>query len=133
MTTKKSDKVTKGAELSRIAKNYIISKIDGEGYGVTLNNDEEKIRFLADTFKKEYGWSIERNGVCKALAEWFSGLPSSCNIDFENYKILELCKEWRSIPENSSDAYKDKILNNWFNFIANKTMQLFRAYDIELN
>jgi hypothetical protein len=64
----------------------------------------------------------------KALAEYYSGLPSICNIEYRHFAILELAVKWGSIPEDATEKEEDKILENWFLFIANKTLQLFRKY-----
>lgn len=122
----------KNMTLDRTVKAYILEAIDNQGYNNAkeLKTDAEKLQFLFDTFKSEYGWSIERKGMSNAFADWIMGLPSSFNIDFENYKIIELAKLWGSIPKNASEAQEDKILENWFNFITVKTFQLFRKHKI---
>lgn len=105
---------------------YILNAIDSEGYDIKTTTAKEKLQFLADTFKNEYGYNIKRIGYQRAMAEWISGLPSSFNIDFENWKILELAKEWGSLPKNPTEKQEDKILDNFFNFIAAKTIMLMR-------
>ena len=65
----------------------------------------------------------------KTIINWIMGLPTCLNIDFENYKILELAKLWGSIPENATEKQEDKILANWWNFIAVKFFQLVRKYN----
>ena len=129
---------TKQAEIDRLAKNYLLEAIDWSGYlGYTIDKEPEdtyhQLKFVDETFRSEYGHMIERVGYQKALAEWFAGLPSAINIDFENYRILELAKEWGSIPEDATEAQEDKILNNWFMWIANKLIKLLNSYDIKTN
>lgn len=122
----------KNMTLDRTVKAYILEAIDNQGCNNSkeLKTDAEKLQFLFDAFKSEYGWSIERKGMQSAFSDWIMGLPSSFNIDFENYKILELAKLWGSIPRDASEAQEDKILANWFNFITVKTFQLFRKHKI---
>lgn len=124
----------KTATLNSFVFPYILNAIDAEGYDLQKlpETDTEKLQFLADTFKSEYGWMIERVGGQNAMREWIMGLPSSFNIDFENYRIIELAKEWNSIPANATEREEDKILNNWFNLIAAKTFQLFRKHNISI-
>jgi hypothetical protein len=47
-------------------------------------------------------------------------------------EILELAKEWGSLPADATERQEQAILDNWFNFAANKTAQLFRAHVIDV-
>ena len=114
---------------------YIINAIDSEAYEVTTTTEKEKLQFLADCFKKEY--CFENNLMYyktyqNCLANWIMGLPSVFNIDFENYRIIEIAKEWESLPINATEKQEDKIIENWFQFIANKTMQLWSKNGINI-
>lgn len=86
--------------------------------------DQERVQFVLDTFKSEYGFNIPRYGLQGAFKEWLMGLPSVIHIDFENYKIIEIAKKWGSLPENPTERQEDKIIEGWFNFIAVKFFQL---------
>ena len=113
---------------------YILECIESEGYGVVTNSDEEKLRFLYNTFISEYWYKENQtyyhNNIIVAFSSWCQGLPSSFNIEFENYKIIELAKKWGSLPLDATEKQEDKILENYWNFIAVKTFQLFRKYNI---
>ena len=63
--------------------------------------------------------------VQNVLSEWIQGLPSTFNIDFYNYKIIEVAKTFGNLPEQLSEKEEDKVISNWFSFIAAKTLQLF--------
>lgn len=86
--------------------------------------DQEKLQFVLDCFRAEAGYNIKRVGKHQALKDWFAGLPSVIHVDFENYKILKLAIAWESIPADATESQEDKILGNWFNFIAVKFLQL---------
>lgn len=120
-----------GGKYDKDAFQYILNSIDCSGYGVKCNTDWSKLVFLNETFKSEYGWAIKQYGKQKAFREWIMGLPSSFNIEFENYKILQLAKKWGSLPANATERQEDKILDNYWNFITAKTFQLFSKYGIE--
>lgn len=123
----------KTKELNEKVFAYILNAIDPEAYEVKAETEEEKLKFLYDTFKKEYVYpeNVKRYGhEINIMREWLMGLPSAFNVDFANYRILEIAKEWGSLPEGFSQKQGDKILENWFNFIANKTFQLFKKYKI---
>lgn len=124
---------TKGAELTKKVRAYLLSVIDGENYGENPQTECEKISFVAKTFKSEYGWMVKRVGVQEALKEWFMGLPSAINVEFRNYEIIQIAKEWGSIPDNATEKQEDKILDNWFNLCACKMVQMFRSHGIEIN
>jgi hypothetical protein len=89
--------------------------------------DKERIQFVMDCFHDEYCYAdnMKRYGSYQnCFAEWLMGLPSAFNVDFENYRIIEISKEWGSIPQDATENQEYKIISNWFNFIAAKFMQL---------
>lgn len=92
--------------------------------------DRERVQFVLDTFKSEYGWNIPRYGLQGAFKEWLMGLPTVIGIDFENYKIIEIAKKWGSLPENATERQEDKIIENWFNFITVKFFQLCKKLKV---
>jgi hypothetical protein len=124
---------TSRKQLNDFVSSYILNAIDGEGYDKELNTDTEKLQFLADCFKGEY---MHPNALKfyktyqECFRQWIMGLPSSFNIDFENYRIIEIAKEWGSLDNNSPSRKVDNILTNWFNFIAAKTLQLMAKHNI---
>lgn len=109
---------------------YILDSIDGDGYGVQLTTDKQKIDFVFNTFMSEYkysinnGLSIRKVGIQTIFADYLAGLPSCINIEFRNFYILEMAKQWGSIPENATEKQEDKILSNWFAYIATNFFQL---------
>lgn len=126
---------TNAKKFKSIVNKYILDAIDGDGYGKELNSDTEKLQFLADCFLNEYCFAdnLKRYGTYQnVLSEWFQGLPSVFNIDFYDYKILELAKEWGTIDENSTEKRRDQIVSEWFSFIAYKTIQLMNKHNIDI-
>lgn len=95
----KTKTLTPRKRLDTQVKKYIIEAIDSTNYDLKqpLISDEYKLRFLHKTFYKEYGWAIDNLGPQYAFREWLQGLPSCFNIDFENYRIIELAYAWGSI------------------------------------
>ncbi len=113
---------------------YILDAIHSEEK--QFSNDQERLQYLAETFMSEYCWAANLRlygSYQEVMRNWIMGLPSAFNIDFENYRIIEIAKEWGSIPKDADDRMEDKILDNWFNLIAAKTMQLFSKYKIQLH
>jgi len=50
------------------------------------------------------------------FADWLQGIP--VNIAFNNYEILQLAKSWNSLPEHPTERQEDKILENYWLFMA---------------
>ena len=53
----------------------------------------------------------------KAMSEWLSGL--ALNIEYYNYKIVKLAKNMGSLDTDSNYKAEQKIINNYFDFMAN--------------
>jgi hypothetical protein len=126
---------TNTKEFNQLAFSYIIDAISTDGYNIEATTDVEKLQFVADCFKSEYLFpdNLKRYGTYQnVLSEWFMGLPSSINIEYRNHAIIEIAKKWGSIPENATEKQEDKILSNWFNMIAFKTLQLFKKHNISI-
>ena len=113
------------------AVKLIINSISADGYDEHPKTAKEKLQFLKGTFKDEYGWAISRMGEQNAFKEWLQGLPSSFNIPFENYKIIEIAKKSGSLPKNATQNQEDRVLENYWNFMASKTFQLFNKYGVK--
>ncbi len=123
---------TNKSEIYNKAFKYILNAIDATGYGnYQLKSDAEKLQFLVDTFKSEYGHNVKSVGQQKAFVNWMQGLPTCFNIDFENYRIIEIAKEWGSLEKGATDKQEDKILSTWHNFIYMRVSGLCRKNKIQ--
>ena len=101
--------------------NYLLNSIDFEG------SNEDKINFVLNSFNSEYNQDYNKRYIPNLqtrFAEYLQGLPSCLNIVFSNYDILQLAKSWEGLPENATEKQEDKILSNYFNFMAAKFFQL---------
>ena len=110
-----------------IVKSYIVDCINSSGRGLEKEPETpfDKVQFLKKCFESEAGWNIARAGKVRAMTDWLQGLPSCLSIEFSNYEILELAKKWGSLPEEPTENEKDRIIENYWNLMANKTLQLF--------
>ena len=97
--------------------NYILDTIDEDINGKPLINNNDKISYIFSRFYAEYGWNVEQQGKFKAMSEWLSGL--ALNIDYTYYDIIQLAIAMGSIDKNASESLKDKVCDNYFNFMAN--------------
>ena len=119
----------------KLINTYILNAIDGEGYGKVLNTDKEKLQFLVDTFNHEYSFpdNLKRYpNNQERLNNWIQGLPSSFNIDFNHDNIIKVSKELNLLPIDATSKQEDKIITNWFNLIAYKTIVLIRKNNISI-
>ena len=122
--------MSKLSELDKTVKQYIINAIDPDYCEARSVDPLDLIIGLKAAFHAECQWNIDRVGEQEALTDWLRGLPSAINIEFTNYEILKLAHKWGSIPENATEKQEDKILDNYWNFMANKIGQLFRGYRV---
>jgi hypothetical protein len=128
----------KNMKLDKLAKDYILDCISTEGRELSVEpkTDKERLQFLFDTFRDEYLYeaNIKRYGSKEnCFKEWIMALPSSFNVDFENYKIILIAQKWGSLPEIFTDKQAEKIIENWFNFLSVKTFQLMKHNKVNIN
>ena len=130
MTTVK----TNSKAFNTLAYQYILDAINSED--IELNSDTEKLQYLANEFKSaaNYEFNLKRYpNTQDRFADWIAGLPSSFSIDFTNYDILQLAVKWNSLADTTNEDKNFKVLNNWFNLIAFKVMQLMSKHNIDIH
>ena len=96
-------------------KRYILNRVNNDSY--TLTTDEEKIEYIFNRFHNECHWFINRYGKYKAMADWLSGL--ALDLPYMNYEIIELAKDMGSIDSNAPEKVIDRVLQNYWEFMAN--------------
>lgn len=110
---------------------YILECINSED--IEFRDDKDKLAFLSVKFDSEYNNAYNKKrypNLQNRLVNWFTGLPSCFNVDFENYRILELAKEWGSLANDATDKQENRVLENWFNLVAFKVLQLAKKHNI---
>jgi len=111
----------------------ILDSIDADGFDIPEpKTPKEKLSFLKGRFESEFlenNLQAKRMSRQQALAEWYQGLPT--NIPFYNGEIIELAKKGGTLKENASEREEQRVLDNYWNFMANKTLQAFRKYGVE--
>lgn len=96
-------------------KRYILDRIYIDSN--ELATDEEKVNYLFNRFHSEYDWAIERYGKYKAMSEWLSGL--ALDLPYIYNDIMEMSIELGSIDDNPSDELQSRVINNYWEFMAN--------------
>tara|TARA_B110000879_G_scaffold186769_1_gene248171 strand:+ start:331 stop:708 length:378 start_codon:yes stop_codon:yes gene_type:complete len=80
-------------------------------------SDDDLINYLFDRFYSECGWAIPREGKRSAMTGWLQGLAIA--IPYTYSDVIELAVEMGSIDENPSEALEDRVIENYFSFMAN--------------
>ena len=80
-------------------------------------SDDDLINYLFDRFYSECGWAIPREGKRSAMTGWLQGLAIA--IPYTYSDVIELAIEMGSIDENPSEALEDRVIENYFSFMAN--------------
>jgi hypothetical protein len=104
-------------EYKKNYKNYILSTIDEDVEGNPITSDNDKIKYIFDRFNSEYGWRVNQVGKIAAMIDWLQGL--ALNIEFYNDAIINLAVKLGSIDENPSEKLQDRVIENYWNFMAN--------------
>lgn len=110
------------------AEQYILDCIDYDGIPFA------KLIHVRGYFEVEYNYpenKVYYPNTQARLAQWFMGLPSAINIDFENYRIIELAKEWGSLSLDATERQEQDVLDNWFNLMAFRLIRLSEKHGIQ--
>jgi hypothetical protein len=115
-------------------QNYLLDAINTGDFKIIKNNsglmpfneDAQKIAFVMYCYNLEYNhaYNVKRYpNEQTRFANWLSGLPSVLNIPFYPSGIIELAKELQEV-ETYDQKTKDKICDNYFNFMAYHILKL---------
>ena len=85
-------------------------------------NRNTKIDYLFNKFNTAYGFMIERVGKQNAIAEWLARLP--LNIPYIHDDIINLAIKMSSIDKNPSNKLQNRVVENYFNFMANMLLSI---------
>lgn len=113
------------SEIKGLVNQYLLNAVSSED--TTFTSDKERVNYVISRYTTEYDHDYNKKvypNRMERFSQWLMGLPSCFNIDFENYRIIELAKEWGAIPANATERQEDIIIANWFNYISNKFHQL---------
>jgi hypothetical protein len=118
-------------EYTQIINQYILDCIPSNAeilnnYGIITVTDKDRVNFVMSCFQSEHchEYNMKRwPNTQTRFAEWLMRLPV-LTVAFENYRIIEIAKQWGSLPADATEKQEDKILANWFNYMAAKFLQL---------
>lgn len=104
------------------AQIHMLSCLDFSGYNLTPEplTEEEKLHAAMKIARQEVGHIEIQEGITAMLEYWFSGLCSVCSLPYMNHEILEYAVKWGSLPRNYTEAQADKILENYWHYMASQ-------------
>lgn len=103
---------------------------EGAEYFNTCRTWTQKATFSHGRFMREYGWRVDQVGLHRAVIDWLQGL--AINIPYMNVDILELAKKDGSLPKNPTEKQEDRILENYWSFMAMRLIGLWRKAGINV-
>lgn len=126
--------MSKSSELDQKVKQYILDCIDLECYGEKATSAQDAALKVVGFVMNEADRPYNRKKLVSdqaIIADHIAGLPSYLNVAFTNYEIIQLAIKWGSISKNASEKEYQKILDNYFNLIASKLLQISRGYNVK--
>lgn len=111
---------------TKLVINYILSAT--AAYADTpLTTRRETVQHIKDRFLSEYGHEVKTVGIHRAMISWLQGLPLP--LPYTDHEILVKTKEWGSLPSNPTEKQEEKIVKNYWSFMATQILKLFAALE----
>lgn len=111
---------------------YVLDCISPEDYNVECEDDKTKVKFVLDTFDKEYNYVENKRrlpNLQRRIAEWLSGLPSAIHVAFNTADIEDIGIKWGYARAVKSGDF----VSNWFHSLALRIIQLAMIYGIDIS
>ena len=100
---------------------------------------KQELQTVFDVFVSEYFHAHNlqeyqhHSTSCFFFAEYLKCLPNIINIPFYYSDIIELFENLGRIPKNISETKRDKILNEYWYYIATWYFKLFKKYKVNMD
>ena len=114
----------------KLIKEYIETAITSD---TEKTNPKEAYTEIAKYFDSAANHAFNKQQIPDnqaRFADWLQGIPLS--IAFANWEILELAVKWGSLPENASEKQEDKIIENYWLFMACNMGKFARRLGVDL-
>ena len=128
--------MSKSSVLDQQVKQYILDCINLSDYDIEAPvTPQQAAKIVYDLFAEHCFYENNKkrfNGNEVAMiADYMQGLPSFFDVDYTWYEVDLLAVKWGSMPENFTEKQAQKIHDNWFQFIANKLIQIKNGYHVK--
>ena len=87
---------------------------------------EASVHYIFDRFFYEMDFEIKRSGKLAAMTEWLQG--PALDIPIWNDDIIPLAKKMGSVNDNLTPKQEEKIIDNYWSFMANIVLGLEKEY-----
>lgn len=115
----------------KVQYEYVLNCINEDAYNKSYTEPKDKVEFLLRTFNEEYNHSYNKNKFPKLIdriESYYRCLPSVFNIEFRDYNIIQIGKQWGYCQTKRSES---EFCNQWWHRIANITLQLADKLEID--
>lgn len=112
---------------------YILDCVHSDEINVWALNDDEKIKYVLDTFEFEYNNAYNKRtypNLIERFSQWLRGLPTALSVAYANYEIIEIGKSWGYCETEKKAA---KFCDDWWFQIASKFFQLARILGVSVS
>ena len=85
-----------------------------------FETDADALQFFFDCFDQEFNFAYNKHhfpSLSKRVGEGLRGLPSCCNVDYQNYDIIQLGIRW-GVLKNENDKKAETFLLNFFDVLG---------------
>lgn len=116
-------------------KQYIVSLIDSDIYEVETVTSKDKVKFVLDSFNKEFNYSNNKKrykNLVIRIAEWLKCTPSVINIEIWNEDIIKVAKEYKLLPSEITEDEEYNFVEYWFELCASTILLVAKDNKISI-
>ena len=117
-------------------KQYIVSLIDSEVYEIETKTDKQKVKFVLDSFNKEFNYSNNKKrykNLVIRISEWLKCTPSIIDIEIWNEDIIRVAKEYKLLPLELTEAEEYNFAEYWFELCASTILSIAKENKINID
>lgn len=112
---------------------YILDCVYSDEINVEALNDDEKIKYVLDTFDDEFNDHYSKRiypNLIERFSQWLRGLPTALSVEYRNYQIIEIGKSWGYCETDKKAA---QFCDDWFFQISSKFFHLARILGVSVS
>ena len=117
-------------------KQYLVSLIDSDIYEVETVTSKDKVKFVLDSFNKEFNYSNNKKrykNLVIRISEWLKCAPSVINIEIWNEDIIKVAKEYKLLPLEITEDEEYNFVEYWFELCASTILSAAKDNKINID